>query len=72
MNTVTEHTHGKVLYRLTMSLKSLPPLMELVDHKGLYRLTDAGIVKAQELLLQSSHASDRVQSSVLTSQQKQD
>lgn len=57
MNTVTEHHHGKVLYALTRPLKSMPALTELADRRGLYKLTDTGIAKAQELLLQASQAS---------------
>ena len=58
MSTVTDHHHGKVLYALTKPLKLTPALMELVDRKGLYRLTAAGVAKAQELLLQGSQASN--------------
>ncbi len=50
MSTVTAQTHGQMLYALTRPLQTMPAFVTLVDRKGTYQLTDAGVAKAQQLL----------------------
>ena len=49
MSDVTIRQHGNMLYQLTRPTVNLPVLVKLVDYKGSYKLTEAGIREAQKI-----------------------
>lgn len=52
MTDVTKRQHGNMLYALTRPLATLPAVVKLVDRKGSYRLTEAGVREALKLVKQ--------------------
>lgn len=50
MHLLEHKLHGHCMYDLTKATATMPAYMQLVDHKGTYRLTIDGIKKGKELM----------------------